>query len=279
MERSYLFVPGNQYERIGKALHSEADAVIIDLEDAVAVDHKKEARRIIKMALTDYDTTDKQIYLRINDMKTNEWQEDVKLANEFPQLGIFLPMAESREEILLLEDQLQGKRKIVPIIETAKGIMAVHSIALASRQVFRLAFGALDYCLDLGISITKEQHELIYPRSLLAVVSKTADIMSPIDTVYPEFHDDAGLKEEIQRARQLGFSAKLCIHPRQLPLVNEGFSHTEEEIRWAREVVETFQKAEKEGRAAINFKGTMIDYPVYKRALAILGEKDPSQTR
>lgn len=278
MERSYLFVPGNQFERIGKAIQSQADAIIIDLEDAIAINYKEEARKTIAHALKDYDVREKTIYIRINDLTTNAWQEDIKLINQYPNIGIFLPKVESPDEVQMLESNLEDKRKIIPIIETARGIVAAHAIASVSEQVYRLAFGALDYCLDLNITITQEQYELIYPRSVIAVASKAANIERPIDTVYPDFRDDAGLVQEIYLAKQLGFSAKLCIHPRQVGIVNYHFSSTEEERKWAREVVEAFEKAEKKGKAAINFNGSMIDYPVYKRALAILGRKAPIQT-
>lgn len=268
--RSYLFVPGNQYDRIGKAIHSKADAVIIDLEDSIAKSEKANARECVENYLEQSTLNLKNVYLRVNDINSSFWEKDVELVAKYPSLGVMLPKAESAEDIHLVNKILSTEQKIIPLIETAKGIMFASQIANSTKNVIRLAFGAVDYCLDLGISITQNEHELIYPRSSLVIASKAAGIGSPIDTVFVNIVDDDGLIEETKLAIQLGLFAKLCIHPEQVILVNQLFFPPENDIQWAQEVVAVFEREESNGKAAIELNGTMIDYPVYKQALSIM---------
>ncbi|MFD1037459.1 HpcH/HpaI aldolase/citrate lyase family protein [Virgibacillus byunsanensis] len=270
MDKSYLFVPGNQFERIGKAIRSEADAVIIDLEDSIAIKEKNNARSCAERALDHYEIDDKQVYIRINDLKSDFWTKDAELLVKYPFVSVMLPKTESAEDIYSLNSNLSFGQKIIPLIETAKGIASSTEIATSAQNIVRLAFGAVDYCLDLGISITQNEHELIYPRSSLVVASRAADIQSPIDTVYVNIEDDSGFLEETKLAIQLGLFAKLCIHPKQVKLVNQLFVPSKTDVQWAKEVITTFEEAESQGLASIKLNGGMIDYPVYKQALSIV---------
>ena len=273
MEVTYLFVPGTHYERIGKALASPADAVIIDLEDGVTHGKKENARHNIEKALSHFQGDEKQIYVRINDVKSKYWQDDVHFINKYPSLGVMLPKTETKDDIRILEESVFSERKIIPLIETAKGIIEAPEIAAASRNIYRLAFGAVDYCFDLGIEKSEDETELLYPRSVLVTASRAAGLISPIDTVYTDIHDEKGLVRETKLAKQLGLFAKLCIHPKQIHIVKKVLKTEEDEYDWAKKVVTAFEKAEMEGLAAIQLNGKMIDYPVYKRALAILNGK------
>lgn len=271
LERSYLFVPGNRPERIQKAMDSGADAVIIDLEDAVAPEEKETARRRVRKTVEEFDTVHKKLYVRVNDRHTPFWKEDVAfVAHHHFFSGVMLPKTESAEDIERLAANLSAEQTIIPLIETAKGVMSAFAIASASKKVFRLAFGAVDYCLDLGIARTSSGKELLYPRSALAVASRAAEIAPPIDTVYIDFQEDEGLIADTKRAKQLGMLAKLCIHPRQVEIVNRMFTPSETELNWAKEVITVYEEAKKEGRAAVNHNGTMVDFPVYKQALQLL---------
>lgn len=270
MEFSYLFVPGNQPERISKALKSSADAVIIDLEDSIALTDKQRARESVASILNTLTERNIKIYIRMNDLKTDFWQEDVELINQYPFLGILLPMIETKQEITDLNRKLLSKHAIIPIIETAKGVHFAYEIAIAASNIKRLAFGALDYCLDLNINIEYANKTLDYTRNLLVIASRAAKLESPVDSVFSNFKDDNGLRKELQAAKRLGLFAKLCIHPRQLDIVNSFFIPTQEEIAWAKKVVKLFVKAEEKGIAAINVNGKMVDYPVYKQAKQIL---------
>lgn len=274
MERSYLFVPGNQFERIGKALISNADAVIVDLEDSVAISEKHNARIMAEKALNSFNLNGKAVYIRINDMKSSFWEEDLKFVSKYKHFGVLLPKAESPDEIRQVDQFLNEPYKIIPLIETAKGVLEAFNIASASKNVFRLAFGAVDYCLNLGITLSVNELELLFPRSALAVASKAAGIESPIDTVYVDLNNESGLKKETEIALQLGLYAKMCIHPKQVDIVNQVYAISEKDEKWAKEIVVAFEQAELEGTAAISLNGIMIDYPVYKQALSILKKKE-----
>ncbi|MGG0717171.1 CoA ester lyase [Robertmurraya massiliosenegalensis] len=270
MDRSYLFVPATQPERIKKALASDADAIIIDLEDAVAVSEKEKARDHVMKALHEVGEPSKAIYVRINDLLTAFWRDDVSLLKEYPFAGIVLPKTNSEENIAEIENYVPENQHIIPLLETAQGVLSVKNIAGSSTRIKRLAFGAIDYSLELGINLSTNQEELIYPRSMIAISSKAHGLQPPIDTVYTEFKNDAGLIHESSLGKQHGFYAKLCIHPIQTTIVNQIFAPTSEEIQRANELVMAFEKAEIEGLAAIQVNGEMVDYPVYKQALQVL---------
>ena len=269
MEKSYLFVPGNRPERIEKALKSSADAVIIDLEDAVAIEKKREARQLVYNVITKVTPTPKKIYVRVNDIHSPFWEEDVRFTVGHPFSGIVLPKTESAEAVQKLAHKLKDGQTIIPLIETAKGITLAYEIA-SSSKVIRLAFGAMDYCLDLGIAVGTNEQVLHYPRSALVVASRSAGIQPPIDTVYVDIQDIEGLKKETMLAKQLGMFAKLCIHPDQLDIVNRIFTPSDKEIEWAKKVISAFEKAEQQGLGVIHLNGKMIDYSSYKQARLVM---------
>lgn len=271
MIKSYLFVPGNRPDRIHKALASSANAVIIDLEDAIAIREKGNVREVVKEFLLSYDfTNSKKLCVRINDISSPSYEEDVRMVAEFPDICIMLPKTNSPSDIKKLEELTSPKQYILPLIETAKGVLNAYDIASCSDRVAVLAFGAVDYCLDINISISAHGHELIYPRSALVLASRAAELEPPIDTVYVDISNVEGLTDEIERAKSLGMFSKMCIHPLQLNLVNKLFSPTDTEITWAKNVVESFEDALANGLSAIKIENKMIDLPVYKQALAML---------
>jgi citrate lyase subunit beta/citryl-CoA lyase len=281
VNRSYLFVPGKKNNVVEKAVSSDADFVIIDLEDAVAISEKENAREIVKEALLNFKEK-KPIYIRINDISTPFWEEDVKYAATYGAHGIVVPKAESREGIqkvcrsLRSYFLLNGDKervadfKVIPLIETAKGVQFVYDIAGADPFIERLAFGYIDYSLDINCELTPGGIELLYTRSQIVVASRAAEIDAPIDAVYPNIKNPEGLEAETRHAKQLGFRAKLIIHPKQIDVVHNVFSPTEQEIEEAKAIVEQFEKAEKEGIASISVNDSLVDYPVYKKAKDVL---------
>lgn len=271
MIKSYLFVPGNRPDRIEKALASEANAVIIDLEDAIPMSAKDKVREGVRKFLALHDfVKSKKVYVRINDSFTPFYEQDVRMVAEFPDVGIMLPKTNSPEDVQMLEATTSSNQLIIPLIETAKGVLRAYEIASSSKRVKKLAFGAVDYCLDLNISISTHGQELIYPRSALVLASRAAELAPPIDTVFTSISNEAGLIEEINRAKNLGMFSKMCIHPVQLDHVNTLFGPSEEEILWAKRVVEKFEVALAEGHSAIKVDDKMIDLPVYNQALTTL---------
>ncbi len=256
--RSYLFVPGNRPERFAKALASGAHAVIVDLEDAVPLAQKDAARA----AVAEWLSPAQPVLVRINAAGTPWFDDDVRLC-ESPGLGgIVLPKAESAEAIDAIRSRLGAKVPVLPLIESARGMWNILAVA-RSAGVARLVFGSIDYQADMGIS----DDELVHARSRIVLASRVAEISPPVDGVTTAIDDAVVLQRDARRARSLGFGAKLCIHPKQVALVNDAFRPTDEEIAWARRVVEADAAAK---GAAIAVDGKMVDRPVLLTARAIL---------
>ena len=266
---SYLFVPGDRPDRFSKALASGADAVIIDLEDAVSADSKTAARGHIRAwhanRAREANRADgsEHILLRINDASTTWFEADLELARECSIDGVVLPKAERPGDISRAADALAQGGFVVPLIETARGVQTVDELA-AVDGVQRFAFGTLDYAFDLGLS--GDEHGLLYPACRMAIASRVAGIASPIAGVTTEIDNDAKLDADLAFARACGFGAKLCIHPRQLALTQRAFAPTAEEIAWAQRVIAAVQS----GRGAVQVDGKMVDRPVILHAQAIL---------
>jgi citrate lyase subunit beta/citryl-CoA lyase len=257
-DRSFLFVPGNRPERFDKALAAGADVTLIDLEDAVAPDDKASARA----AVAGWLAQSKPVYLRINGADSDWFEDDLPLLGRPGVRGVVLPKAEQAAtiaRILSAAPQLP----VVALIESAVGLRSVD--ALAATGVARLAFGSVDFQLDLGIP--GEREELLFARSALVLASRLAGLPPPIDGVTVALDDPAQLADDIAYARRLGFGGKLCIHPRQVEAVNAGFLPPAAEIAWARRVLESANQA---AGNAVRVDGKMIDRPVIDRARAIL---------
>ncbi|HKE42201.1 MAG TPA: CoA ester lyase [Casimicrobiaceae bacterium] len=266
---SYLFVPGDRPDRFAKALASAADAVIIDLEDAVSADNKSPARDHVRAwhasRARDQDRAggSERVLLRINDASTAWFEADLELARECSIDGVVLPKAEHPRDISRAAGSLAKRGFVVPLIETARGVQAVDELASVDG-VQRFAFGTLDYAFDLGLS--GDERGLLYPACRMAIASKVAGIASPIAGVTTEIDNDARLDADLAFARACGFGAKLCIHPRQLALTQRAFAPTAEEIAWAQRVIAAVQS----GRGAVQVDGKMVDRPVILHAQAIL---------
>jgi citrate lyase subunit beta/citryl-CoA lyase len=255
--RSYLFVPADRPERFAKALASRADAVIVDLEDAVALTAKDAARDALGAWLA---TTDREsrIIVRINAVDTPWFTTDLALCQSPSVSAVMVPKAERAADLDC------GGKVVLPLIETASGIDAVRVLARVPC-VQRLVFGSIDLQLDLGTDGDGE--ELLMFRSQLVLASRLAGLASPVDGVCTEIGDAEQLRSDTRRARRLGFGAKLCIHPKQVEVVNAGFSPSEEEIKWARRVRDAAAQA---NGAAVAVGGRMIDRPVILRGNALL---------
>ena len=258
----YLFVPGDRSDRFGKALASGADAIVIDLEDAVAPERKGVARDDVRRWLDAHPDAAERVLVRINDASTPWFEDDLASLGGSGLRTVMLPKAESASQIDLVRDAIVPSGSIVALIETARGVRDVDAIAGAAR-VSRLAFGTLDYAVDLGLS--GDERGLIEPASRIAIASRCAGIASPIAGVTTAIDDEARLRADIAFDRALGFGAKLCIHPRQVAAVRDGFAPTREEIDWATRVL-----AAARGGGAAQVDGRMVDRPVVLRAQSVL---------
>jgi citrate lyase subunit beta/citryl-CoA lyase len=280
--RTALFVPGNRPDRVDKAVHAKADAVIIDLEDAVPMAHKVETRAKVREKVLQY--LDKQIIVRVNGLGTGFEEGDLdEVAVEGLRCIMFPKVEESRDvqEINRLLSNIENKRgmapgavTIIPLIESAKAVQNIFRILsekVEPQRIVTVAFGAADYTLDMGIEMSKDAKELDYPRSRIAVSCRAAGVAPPLDTPFLiDLKDAEALKTDARRGRQLGFQGKLCIHPNQVGPCNEVFSPTQEEIHFSERVIQAFEEAESKGSGAIQLEGKFIDYPVVERSRRIL---------
>jgi len=263
LSRSYLFVPGNRADRIAKAHAAGPHAVIVDLEDAVAPPDKAAARSAVSQALS----AEHPVFLRVNGPGTPWHDDDLALCQSPGVAGILLPKAEEAGHVRHAASRLRPQAFVLPLIETAAGFANAGALAKAAR-VQRLVFGTIDFQLDLGIN--GEEDELLYFRSQLVLESRLAGIQAPVDGVTVALDDAESLRRETMRSKRLGFGGKLCIHPRQVAVVNECFMPSAEEIAWAKRIVEAASGA---GGAAVAVDGKMVDKPVILKAQEILAAK------
>lgn len=260
LARSYLFVPADRPERFGKALSCGADAVIVDLEDAVAPQAKEAARETLRHWLT---TAQAGIVLRINGIDSPWFEADLTLCRHPRIAAVMLPKAERAQDLARL-GRTTGDKPLLPLIETAAGFAAMGELTRIP-EVHRLVFGSVDFQLDLGIQ--GDDDALLYFRSCIVLASKLAQLAAPVDGVSTAIDDVRVLKHDTARAHRMGFGAKLCIHPRQVDAVNRGFSPSATEVEWARRVLEA---AEPSRGSATTVDGRMVDRPVILRAQAVL---------
>ena len=279
--RTALFAPGNRPDRAEKALALNADAVILDLEDAVPIAEKEKSRPLIREILD--KNPGKRMYVRVNGLKTPYFKEDLEAVVCKNLVGIVLPKVEAPEDIFILDGLLTvlerkagmklGSLEVISSCESAKGVQEIYTIVSAKpeyHQVSTVGFGAADYTLDLGISMTREGKELDYPRSRIPVASRAAGILPPLDSPWMiDLKDMDGLIDHAKKAKAYGFMGKICIHPNQIQPCHDVFTPTEEEIAYAKKVIEAFTQAEREGRAAIQLEGRFIDYPIVEKSRRI----------
>lgn len=277
--RSMLFVPGNSMRMITKAATLAADAIILDLEDAVPLPDKETARVMIRDTIRALKSGGAYVFVRVNALTTGLTDEDLKFVAVEGLDGIVLPKTEARSDVVELDRMLEkaeenrgielGNLRIIPLLETAKGIVNAYDIALASKRIVAVGFGAGDYYRDLGRSVSSlspEQTELLYARSQTVIASRAAGIQA-IDTVFFGLLTDMDsfMKETIL-VLQLGFKGKFLIHPTQIEIVNKIFSPSPEEVTYASRIVMAFEEAQTRGLGATSFEGKMIDYMTYKQA-------------
>ena len=263
-ERSYLFVPGNRPDRFEAASRAGADVVLIDLEDAVAPADKAAARR----AASEWLAASRPAHLRINGADTEWFDEDLLLLTLPGAQGVMLAKAEEVAPLTAVQRAATRALPLIPLIESARGLWNVMALASAPG-VARLAFGSVDFQLDLGID--GEREELLMARSQLVLASRVAGLLPPLDGVTMTLDDMEALSRDVAYARRLGFGGKLCVHPRQVAVINDGFLPTATEVAWARRVVAAAAAAEDN---ACRVDGKLVDRPVIDRARAILRTAD-----
>jgi len=259
--RTYLFVPGNRPERFAKALGSGADAVVLDLEDAVALPAKGEARDAIARWSAQAGDADRgRIVVRINDARGSGLADDLKLLRDARIHSVMLPKAESADDVQAVRAAVPQAR-VLPLIESAFGVANVQRVA-GAEGVACLVFGTLDYALDLDLDIADGPDGLAHAASVLAIASRVAGLSAPVAGVTPQLDDEQRLLADLAWSRRHGFGAKLCIHPRQFAPIHAALTPNAEAVDLARRVL----AAEAASPGAAQLDGRMIDRPVVLQA-------------
>lgn len=256
--RTFLFVPGTRADRYDKAIAAGADIVIVDLEDAVAPDDKAVARARVAAWLAGGGTA----VVRINGLDTPWFEADLDAARQ--ATGIMLPKTGDRADLERIAELTGGTVPVIPLIETAQGVLRADGIC-SGPQVVRVAFGNIDLAAELGVE-PASRPALAAARSQLVYASRAWRLAPPIDGVTTSISDLDAVADDALHARELGFGAKLVIHPAQVTPVAEAFEPTAQELAWARAVLDAVE----DGVGVHD--GHMVDEPVLARARRILGD-------
>jgi citrate lyase subunit beta / citryl-CoA lyase len=269
--RTRLYLPGNNPKLMLNAGIYGSDGIILDLEDSVAPDKKAEARLLVRNALRAVDFGDAERMVRINQLPAGLKDLDAIVPEQVNL--ILIPKCESAQQIIQAEEHIEkilGHENtdiyLMPIIESALGVVKAYEIASASPNVAALAIGLEDYTADLGAQRTAEGRESFYARSTVVNAARAVGIQ-PIDSVFSEIDDMEALHNNVLESKALGFAGMGCIHPRQVPVVNDGFSPDEQEIEKAKRIVIAFEQAREKGLGVVALGSKMIDAPVVKRAV------------
>ena len=281
--RSMLFTPGNRPEMVAKVAGYDADAVILDLEDSVPLADKAATRPLVRAALPGLAGAPR--YVRVNAMDTSLTFDDLAAVVCADLDGVVLPKVESADELLAVERRLaeleqatgceKGRIDLIPLIETARGVLNSREIAERGQRIRQIGFGAGDFRRDVAVSFSgslwePDGLELLFARSQVVLVSRAAGLEPPMDTVWLDVRDPAGLEQDSRAALRLGFGGKMAIHPSQLATIHAVFTPTADELAYARKVVDAFAQAEASGQAAIAVDGRLVDYPIAHKARWVL---------
>jgi len=265
--RTVLFVPGSRPERFAKALAAGADAVIIDLEDAVEPDRKAAARDHIRDFVDQGGgAADTRFMVRVNDATTQWFADDLALCAQLPSVSaVVLPKAETADHVV---QAFATGKPVLPIVENAQGVLSLSQLA-AAPGVVRLSFGSLDFMLELGTTPdTEAAHGLLeHVRYQILMHSAANGLAQPLDGVFPDFSDTERLHAHAQHIRHMGFGGALCIHPAQIAPIHAAFAPSAAERDWAQRVVDI---ADRTGSSAFQLDGKMVDVPVIRRARQIV---------
>lgn len=279
MIRSMLFIPGNSPSMLQNADIHGADAIILDLEDAVALDQKDAARMLVKRAITKLKESGTQIIIRINPLGSDYFEKDIDVCVPLKADMLMPTKVASAEEIHEISDKirqaeakhglLEGTTKLLPLIESALGVENAFSIARADSRVVALFLGAEDLSSDLRAQRSKSSEEILYARGRIVMAARAAGI-DAFDTPFTDVNDEEGLINDAKFARQLGFSGKASISPRHIADINSQFTPSQKEIDYAKAVLNAVEEGERLGKGAVSLFGKMIDKPIELRAKQII---------
>lgn len=283
LAKSFLFVPGDSKKKLDKIQDSEADAVIVCLEDAVSETNKPAARTMTQEYLQTYrDKSKPRLWVRVNPITTDHMLKDLVAVMAGAPCGIFFPKPSSSDDFRKLDDYMTalevqndlepGSTRIMSIAESCIGTINQGTFAAATPRLSAMCWGAEDMAADLGATTNVDEegvHFLVHRinRANCLVICGAGN-MQPVDGICADFHNEEKLRDECRRARVEGFTGKLAIHPSQVPIINEMFIPSDEEVAFARRVVEAFNNSN--GAGTVGLDGKMLDLPHLKQARRIL---------
>jgi citrate lyase subunit beta/citryl-CoA lyase len=274
-----MFVPGSNPSMLKEAYIYGADSLMFDLEDAVAITEKDSARFLVYNAIKTIDYGNTEVVVRINGLDTTFGRDDIEAVVRAGVDVIRLPKTERKEDILEVEAVIEeverkigrevGSTKMMAAIESPIGVINAYEIASASKRLIAIALGAEDYVTNMKTKRYANGLELLGARTQIIIAARAAGIYA-IDTVYTDVDNEEGFKNEVELIKQLGFDGKSVINPRQIPMVNEIYTPSEEEIRKSINVIKAAKEAEERGLGVISLNGKMIDKPIVDRADRVL---------
>jgi citrate lyase subunit beta/citryl-CoA lyase len=273
--RSLLYVPGNSPSMVQNCMVLGADAVILDLEDAVALTEKDAARSLVRHALETLDFMGTTVFVRVNGADTPFFKEDIRAIVPARPDGIRLPKTDGADDVLRADALMtriereaglpEGSVVIQAMVETARSLLHAYDVASASPRVSGISIGGQDFAADLGIRRTRDGGELLYARAAIVTAAKAAGV-DAFDTVFTNVNDCDGLFADAAAAANMGFSGKAAIHPSQVAVIHRAFRPEEKEVRKASRVVRAAREAEERGVGVIAVDGRMVDAPVVAQA-------------
>ncbi len=286
--RSLVFVPGNRPNMLERALGFNADVVMIDLEDSVPPAEKVNAREVAGEWVPRLRNQGHRVMVRVNSLDTGLTRDELEALVSSDLSGVSLGKAESPQELQDADELITslesaagvepGQVKLIPWIENAPAVMDPYRMATASPRIIAIAFGAEDYTNDIAVQRTDTGEEVYFARAQTAVAAHAARVAC-LDSPFVGFRDPDGLREDIRVIRQMGYTGKFAIHPAQIDIINKEFTPTEDEVAYAKRVVDAFREAESVGRGSADLDGRMIDVPVFKRAENLLARMAAIESR
>ena len=283
VRRSLLYCPGDDREMMEKAVETDADTVIFDLEDAVAPAAKTEARETVRSLLDDLRIESPERCVRINPYDDGGRADVEAVVGDVsaPPDSIALPKVDDATTVAALADHLSALDApdvdIVPLIETASGVIAADEIASAAG-VDAVAYGDQDFTADIGATVTADKTESLYARQRIVVAAAAAGV-DAIDTVFTDIGDRDGLREQAEFVVSLGFDGKLAIHPDQVPVINDAFTPTDDQLEWAEKVIDGQERATESEKGVFTVDGQMIDPPLVERARTFVARAEAAGLR
>jgi citrate lyase subunit beta/citryl-CoA lyase len=279
--RSWLYAPGNNAKLLERVFTAGADAVILDLEDAVPPSEKRRARSMVVEAVRSRaGRNGPAVFVRVNHPDTGLAEADVTAVVGPGLDGLRVPKVESAETVATIARWSGGGIPLVCNVESAAGVWYARDIASASPDLLTLAFGSADFLRDVQGRATPDALETLHARSQLVLACRVSGVWSPVDGVYTQLVDDAGLERTTRQSRALGFSGRSALHPRQVPIINAVFTPSAEEVAQAREVVSAADAAETTGTGALRLaNGDFVDVAIVRGARAILSLDEALQRR